>query len=98
MTEKEMYGALKKMVRFGTVTSVNLDRRTARVWFGDMGIPSRDLRVSRNESTVRVQTGFGPGAHTHDVIVIPWMPDVGQMVVCLYAANSKGSGVIIGGL
>ena len=86
------------MIRIGTVSSVNLSARTARVRFHDLGYTSGDLRVLQSRPMVRVEQGFGPDGHRHEVTVTPWMPAVDDTVVCQYAENSKGAGIITGRL
>ncbi|MCL2563611.1 MAG: hypothetical protein FWE08_06210 [Oscillospiraceae bacterium] len=85
-------------MRIGTVISVNLSARTARVRFGDLKMPSGDLPVMRTPPLVQIAPGGQEEVHGHGVSVSPWMPQVGDTVVCLYKENSKGAGVIIGGL
>lgn len=36
-------------------------------------------------------------AHTQEIKVYPWLPYIGQMVVCLFLPNGDGDGFIIGG-
>lgn len=36
--------------------------------------------------------------HTHEVRISPWLPDVGDYVVCLYNEGFNEDGIVIGGL
>jgi len=36
--------------------------------------------------------------HTHGLTIRPWLPSIGQLVVCLYLPNGESDGFILGGI
>ena len=130
--------------RIGQVSSVNAEKRTARVFFPEMGIPSGELKVLSNQPVITVvktenggkwdyeahyasaprNLGMGESytkatpdtiknsraidykcplhgvdetkQHEQIIKVYPWLPFIGQTVVCLYRAN--GDGFVVGGI
>lgn len=82
MTEAD-FMKLKNIVRIGTVSSVDVESRTARVTFTDKGgaepLVSGPLQVVQNHTAA-------------------WIPAAGQMVVCLFLPNADGDGFVIGGI
>ena len=135
---------LKHIVRVGTVSSVDVASRTARVVFPDKNnLVSGPLKVVQNQPLIVVQKevagtkwdftaqyasadrklGLGesytkatpdvirndtPGgeikyageirAHSEEIKVYPWLPYVGQFVLCLYLPNGESDGFVIGGI
>lgn len=88
--------ALMNIVRIGTVSSINAAERTARVTYQDKAnLVSGPLKVLNREPTVEIQTAE---LHTHDVTVKPWMPRVGDSVICLYLPNGESDGFVLGGI
>lgn len=85
---REQLTVLKNIVRVGTVSSVRASDYTARVAFHDKldsdGRPliSGALKVIQNQP---IQTP-------------PWMPSIGQFVVCIYLPNGESDGFVIGGI
>ncbi|MCL2636970.1 MAG: hypothetical protein FWD48_01235 [Oscillospiraceae bacterium] len=79
-------------VRIGAVSSVDTINRTARVSFADKpsenGRPlvSAPLAIMQNPPVIS------------SISVQPWLPKVGQTVLCIFLPNGEGDGVIIGGL
>ena len=78
---------LKHLVRIGTVTVTDEDKRVARVKFEDTGQTSGLLYVLANrpyipDYDVPQRTEFEAGgsgdpafaSHKHDLIIKPWMP------------------------
>ncbi len=70
------------IVREGTVTAVNNDKRIARVWFDALGI----------------QSDWMPVLITSGPDVKPYMPAVNEKVLALYFPVFNGDGVILGGV
>lgn len=160
MTEPE-FTKLKNIVRIGTVSSVDVLNRTARVTFSDKSnLVSGALKVIQNQPLITIEKwvmeegaenkwgyeaeyasidrklGLGeryknsvpdiiknekvihyektevppefPGCpltgviekknHRQTVTVYPWLPYVGQMVLCIYLPNGEGDGFVIGGI
>ncbi|MCL1788861.1 MAG: hypothetical protein FWG33_00710 [Oscillospiraceae bacterium] len=100
--------ALMNIVRVGTVSSVDAASRTARVAFTDKkdsaGNPhiSAPLPVLRNvpfipAQKVPQQTEVSD-SHKHDVKISPWLPEVGELVLCLFLPNGESDGFVLGGL
>lgn len=69
-------------VKVGIISSIDRTKATARVHFED-----RDDMVSEELSILNLNT-----QQTKHY----WMPSVGEMVICLYAANGPETGFIIG--
>ena len=140
----------KNLVRAGTVSSVDVENRTARVIFKDKSnLVSGELKVLANQPLVTVEKwvdgekwnydaqyssadrslGLGESYvtaapkspdvitvdklieykcpthvidekkyHKHVIKVYPWLPYVGQFVVCLYFANGGYDGIVLGGI
>jgi len=145
-----MDNILKNLVRLGTVSSVNVEERTARVIFKDKNqLVSGELKVLANQPLITIEKwvdgekwnysaqyssadrslGLGesyvkvaPDApdvitvdkkidykcplhgidetkyHKHVTKVYPWLPYVGQFVLCLYLANGESDGFVLGGI
>ncbi len=109
---KDIEIAIRNLVRVGQVSSLNEEKRTAKVIFRDRGTEfvSGDLVVLKNSSFIpakdvpqRTEEESGGGgfaefaSHSHEVIISPWLPFVGDYVVCLYLGNG-GDGFVIGGI
>lgn len=86
--------ALMNIVRIGIVSSIDSEEQTARVTFQDKeNLVSGPLKVLENTPNLTIQTAEG---HDHEIIVKPWMPSVGQSVVCLYLPNGESDGFVLG--
>ncbi len=105
----EIEKILKNLVRIGTVTVTDPDKRVARVKFEDTGRPSGWLYVLANRSyvpdyDVPQRTEFEAGgsgdpafaSHKHDLIIKPWMPKVNAVVLTVYLPVLDGDGFILG--
>ena len=79
---------LKDIVRIGRVSKVNSGNMTARVQIPDQGIVTGDLRIVKRQPTVECETGC-------KIKVKPWIPTVGQWVLCIFKPDG---GFIIGGI
>ena len=95
---------LKNMIRKGTVQSVNDGTMKARVKFGDKGgIVSGELHIlTRHRAVVptekekegdKTKTAEG---HFHEAYITEWVPQVGDMVLCLMIPDGDGEGYIVG--
>lgn len=102
---------VSSIVRVGSVTAVNNDKRLAQVLFQDLGLPSGWIPVLINrdfipdyevpQRTEYEQGGSGDPAfenHKHDLVIKPWMPKVGDQVLCLYEPVRDGRGFVLGGI
>lgn len=110
MDEKNVF---KNIVRTGWVSSVDPKSRTARVTYRDKGqtFVSGSLKVICNQPFIpkkdAVQEtedqGGGSGEkafekHKHKVTINPWLPSLGDYVLCLYLPTGDGDGFVIGGI
>lgn len=97
--------------RLGFVTDVNNVKRLARVKFADLGYTSGWIPVLINrdfipdydvpQRTEYEAGGSGDAAyarHKHDLIIKPYMPKVGEQVLCIYEPVRNGRGFILGGI
>ena len=102
---------LASLVRIGTVTDVNNEKRLARIKFQDVDMTSGWLIVLKNQpyapSYAGAQqtdfTGGGAGmaaydSHAHGLTILPWMPKINDTVVALYIPIFNADGFIIGGI
>ncbi len=105
--------ALENMVRIGWVSSVDEQNRTARVRFDDKAetLVSGPLKILKTPPFIpskhapqrtaaqkggTLQEAFA--SHSHAVTISPWLPDVGECVLCLYIPKENADGFIIGGI
>lgn len=93
------------MIRIGKVSNINTANRTARVMFDDVGIVSDWLKVIKSPplTTKTAYSSGGTGvasfaSHKHDIVQTPWMPGIGDTVLCLYDDSFNGDGYILGGM
>lgn len=97
--------------RLGFVTDVNNVKRLARVKFADLGYTSGWIPVLINrdfipdydvpQRTEYEAGGSGDAAyerHKHDLVIKPYMPKVGEQVLCIYEPVRNGRGFILGGI
>lgn len=88
--------ALKNMVRVGTVTFVDNDKRTARVKFQDTGYESGELYVLANRPYIPDYEGPQQTEAGGKLKIKPWMPKVNAVVLTLYIPIKDGDGYILG--
>lgn len=91
--------ALKNMVRIGKVSSINASQNTVRVIFPDLNnMVSGNLRlVQRMGGSVRIGSA-GAQPHSHEASLGAWLPEIGEMVLCLYLPVEDGDGFVLGGI
>jgi len=102
---------LEQLVRVGTVTDVDNEKRLARALYPDTEISSDWLPVLINnafipaydgpQKTEPTEGGSGEKAfekHDHMLNIVPWMPKVGEQVLVLYEGIPNGRGYILGGV
>lgn len=87
-------------MRVGTVSSVNTENRTARVNFVDKNnLVSGPLKILKNQPFVAVKkTLVVEEEHGHEVTISPWIPTVGDLVLCIYLPNGESDGFVVGGI
>ena len=73
------------MIRIGKVTDI--DGRSVRVHFPDADIVSGWLKVVSSAPNVE-----------GDAAVTPWMPSIGDNVLCVFGEGFNPDGYVIGGL
>lgn len=148
MEVKKQVSILKEIVRVGTVSSVDVEERTARVIFHDKveELTSGPLKVIQSQSFIVIEklengakwnfeaqyasadrklglgetyTKSAPDIiklerdidykcpahgidetknHQHIVTVYPWLPYIGQFVICLYLPDGESDGFVLGGI
>ena len=147
LDSKKDIGVLKDIVRIGTVSSVDVEKRTARVIFPDKDdLTSGELIVVRNQPLITIEKwvegikwnyeakyasvdrGLGLGEsyvkenpdiirnqlnidykcplhgtdetkdHDQTVTVYPWLPYIGEHVLCLYIPYGECDGFVLGGI
>ena len=147
MEAKKQIAILKEIVRIGTVSWVDPEKRTARVIFHDKDeLPSGELKVLQNQPLITVEKwvdgakwnydakyasidrklGLGESytkaapdvitveraidykcplhgvdetkSHKHVMTVYPWLPYIGQFVLCLYLPNGESDGFVLGAI
>lgn len=89
---------LKDMVRVGVVSKVNAGAMTARVKIQDQGIVTGDLKIVQNTPTAEIKIISGSCSAECKAIIKPWIPKVGQWVLCIFKPDGEGDGFIIGGI
>jgi len=104
MTEQD--NVLNNLVRVGKVYAIDDENRKARVRFEDKDLTSAWLYVPKCHPFIHVvdhgranqktEVGYGPDAHTHDVVVKPWMPNIGDSALCLFLPAFNADGYILG--
>ena len=89
---------LKDIVRVGIVSKVNAGSMTARVKIQDQGIVTGDLKIVQNPPRAEIEIESGTCTAEYKVIIKPWIPKVGQWVVCIFKPDGEGDGFILGGI
>ena len=89
---------LKDIVRVGIISNVNSAKMTARVKIQDQGIVTGDLKIVQNPPTAEIKIISGSCGAECEVIIKPWIPKVGQWVLCLFKPDGEGDGFILGGI
>lgn len=92
---------LDNLVRIGTVTDIDNNKRLARVKYQDTGITSDWLYVvaarpyipsydgpQRTEYEAGGSLAEAYASHKHDLDIKPWMPKLDSVVLCLYLPGS----------
>lgn len=101
----------EEIIRKGKVSSVNAKTREVRVFFPDDNFMSGWLKVLKNppfipapgveQKTEIASGGSGENAfapHSHKVAITPWLPDIDDIVLCIYETGFNGNGYVLGAL
>ncbi len=89
---------LKDMVRVGVVSKVNPGNMTARIKIQDQGIVTGDLKIVQKQPNAEIEMVIGNCSAVCKVKIKPWIPKVGQWVLCIFKPDGEGDGFIIGGI
>ena len=71
---------------------------------GPLKVIQNPPSIPGNSQTNQTQPqGGGSGeaayeSHTHGLVISPWLPYVGQFVLCIYLPNGESDGFVIGGI
>lgn len=90
-------------IRIGTVEALNEAQRLARVRFPDDELTSGWLSILKNPPRIS-PSGVEPNMtntedeHKHELNIVPWLPHVGDVVLCVYDTSFNGDGYVVGGL
>lgn len=85
---------LKNIVRKGIVQSVDKKKMKARVKFGDKGgMISGELHILIQERHI-----INEHVENYKAWLEYWLPEVGDMVICLMIPDGDGEGYILGGI
>lgn len=79
---------MRDIHRVGRVSAVNKDDHTATVYFDDIEHVSAALPIVKNIPKIKASEGIV-------ITVEPWLPAVGEMVICAFLQNST-DGFILG--
>lgn len=101
---RKRYKRSKEDNQSGYGTNLLPDKNAARVKFDDKGgIISAPLKVIRRPRSIVPgrsdqeggKTAIAEG-HSHAAYVTDWVPQVNDMVVCIYVPGGDGDGFILG--
>lgn len=87
---------IKDVVRIGMVSSVNPDEMKARVQSPDINIVTGDLKILNRMPHIAIEIKDLPNQVT--LTAEPWIPNVGDWVLCIFLPGGDGDGFIIGGI
>lgn len=89
LVQDGILNALESLVRVGTVTWKDDEKRTARVKFQDTGLTSGELHVLASGHTLFENK-------KPNQVIKPWMPELDAVVLCLYLPLPNADGFILG--
>lgn len=89
---------LKDIVRVGQTSSVNAGNMTARVKIPDQGIVTGDLKIAKKTPKIEIKTESGSCPADCKLEIKPWIPEVGEWVLCIFKPDGEGDGFILGGI
>ena len=87
-------------IRIGKVKETSKTNLTATVYFENRKITSPPLKVLQQGKKLTVEKtsltyGQTTREHSHAATLDPWMPDAGDVVVCLITSDN-GRGFVLG--
>ena len=86
---------LKDIVRMGIVSSINAETMTARVNIPEQNIVTGDLKILQNVPSMQMNDNLMTDS---EYKIRPWLPQIGQWVLCLFKPDGGGDGFILGGI
>ncbi len=91
------------IIRIGKVTDLKADSRQVRVHFPDVNVVSGWLKIACGSSVkAQYQTNSElintESEHAHNVVIPPWIPEIGDVVLCIYNPGFNEDGFVLGGL
>jgi len=99
------------MLRIGRVSDIDSDNRKVRVRFEDVGSVSGWLKVLQSppsipkpggiQRTENTAGGTGENAfaeHSHELKITSWLPNISDIVLCIYDPVFNGDGYVLGAL
>lgn len=92
-------------LRIGKVSAIDKAKWMVRVQFADVGITSGWLKVLKNTPSTyyedepkTIPRTDVEDRHYHKINFIPWFPEVGDNVLCIYNSGFNEDGYVVGGL
>lgn len=82
------------IIRVGKVSAVDAAARKARVRFDDIGVTSEWMPILTTTPTAVV---IIEGEERH-ISVMPWMPRIDDVVLCIFRPVFNGDGFIVGAM
>lgn len=102
---------METVIRIGEVMTVDKAERQVRVQFADVNIISGWLKVIKSppfipakdvpSRTEKAAGGMGEEAfaeHYHDILIAPWLPSIGEKVLCVYNPGFNEDGYVLGAI
>lgn len=98
---------MESVTRIGKVSDVKKDVRLVRVYFEVDNMMSGWLKVLKRppsipeQRTATASGGSGEASfaeHSHSITINSWLPNVGDIVLCVYDTSFNGDGYVLGAL
>lgn len=93
------------ILRIGMVQSVDKEKRTVRVFFSDVNMMSGELKVLKSppfigikDPPLDVDKTKEKLSHYHELEIFPWLPKVGDTVLCIYNPGFNEDGFVLGAI
>lgn len=88
----------ERICQIGKITAIDADKRKARVYFENSRMTSDWLSVLQQPNCpVDVEGTYCDGrSHSHSAKTSFWMPNINDIVLCLYLPLFNSDGFIVG--
>ncbi len=88
----------ERICQIGKVTAIDVDKRKVRVYFESSGMTSGWLSVLQQPNClVDVKEAYcDESKHSHSAATTVWMPNINDIVLCLYLPIFNSDGFIVG--